>query len=842
MPSIYGAYSKYTRLRIDYSITQDIANNKSTINMTLFAERTKASQQAYNPSYYSMTGKELTAFSYNWSSTSYELEIGSSTIVVQHNEDGSAEKTLEGYWDTKRTGSSYIPEELTVSGKITLPTIARKSQVTLSKNSINLGDTITLYSNRTSTNFKHSFYYQVGSENWKVIASKISDANYSWNTNNVISDIADNFPNSKTGSLTIFCETFSGNTYIGASSATLSFNINSLPTVSNITVTGGINSVYIEDVSSITTNITASGIYGSTIKSYRIELYKGSTKIKENYSSSTSATFPLTGLNLSADTTITLKATVIDTRGNTGTKSTPITVKDYSAPTITSRSAYRCNSDGTANSSGTYLRIYWAYSTTSIAGVTTDTATVKYRQKGATAWTTATIANGGTVIVGSGKISTDYQYEVQYSITDGIAAAPTVATDTIPTGYTTVDYRAGGKGIAFGKVSEKDEFECNMPADFKKTISWESVGYTNTDYNTMKKSGIYYMSTGCSNSPEGQSYLRLLVMGASYSGDITQIATNVVTGNTWIRTCLNDTWHDWAKVGTAVKKATQTSTAGWYRVAILRGAGHNPNNVVILNVATNYNYNAPCSVMLAIITSWKNAKITQLTAVDTSNNPTITQARVQYDETNANFYIDVYYNKSSLNAILVRNENILDKQTEIYAPYHIASSSLTDIDNLEIDYSGINLRPRPILTAKPSANLTITGTAWTDMLITLNAVHGYNNSINRLTLSNGGIKIGAGIKKVKVSASIGYHTYATTGETDLRILKYAAATGTNEVIGEADGVNPIANQMNGITSNSFVVEVKEGDIIKLAILKSSANAMTITTTHNSTSLTVEVVG
>lgn len=856
MASIYGAYSKYTRLRIDYSISQNINENTSTISMTMYAERTKASQQAYTNSIYNMTGKGDTKFTYNWSSSSYELEIGTSSVTITHNPDGTASTTLSGYWNTRRTGSSYIPQELWISQTITLPTIARKSQVGLHPTDITLGDSITIYTNRQSTTFTHALYWQGPNGAWNNIAANVTDS-YSWNTSNAISNIATQFPNSSRGNITIICETYNNGTYIGSTTAILNFSITAKPTVSSISKSGGISGIYVEDVSSVTTNVTASGIYGSSISTYRMEMYNGSTKIKESYGSSSSASFTLSGLNLSADANITLKATIIDTRGNSGTASTTINVKHYYKPQITSRSVYRVNSSNKPDTNGTRLFIYWAYSTKAISGVTTDTAIVQYRKKGDSTWTPVTVANDGVAYVDG--ISTDYQYEVQFSISDGISAA-TVITDTVPTGSVTVDYRAGGKGIAFGKVSEKDEFEVAMPTTFYKGndfkvgnwfrgsnryfveqffeagISFNNIYMDNVNYNDVRASGIYYMGTGCSNAPNNGSYLKLLSMGSSGSGDLVQIATTVVGGSMYVRCCMNGTWYNWKEIGVADEKAIQVSTPGWYRIAKLGGNGHFPNSAAVLNISTGYNYNSPCSILASVITSYKDVRMSQLTAININGAaPMLSKLRTQYDSTNGGFYVDVYYVASTQNPIRVRNESIINKEIELLTPT-LVSTEYTTVDQFDIDYTGTNLRPRMILTAKPSSRLTITGTEWTPTVIPLNTVHGPNLSDGKLGISNGGIIIGSEVKKIKVSASISYYEYPIAGEADLVILK------NSQGIGGIMSTCPHASQIINITSNTFIVDVTVGDLIKLAITKGSSNPMTILDTYGATSLTVEAIG
>lgn len=81
-------------------------------------------------------------------------------------------------------------------------------------------------------------------------------------------------------------------------------------------------------------------------------------------------------------------------------------------------------------------------------------------------------------------------------------------------------------------------------------LSWNTYSKSNVNYNDFKKSGHYYLGTNCTNAPDGLSYVRLIVNGASGSTDITQIAIPVGYNRIYIRTCSNNTWKSWERVTT----------------------------------------------------------------------------------------------------------------------------------------------------------------------------------------------------------------------------------------------------------------------------------------------------
>ena len=138
-----------------------------------------------------------------------------------------------------------------------------------------------------------------------------------------------------------------------------------------------------------------------------------------------------------------------------------------------------------------------------------------------------------------------------------------------------------------------------------------------------------------------------------------------------------------------------------------------------------------------------------------------------------------------------------------------------------------------MITVRPSSRYTLSGDAWVN--ITLNCDTAANDSsYGLLTTSGGGIKIGKGISRVKVSGSISFYNYAGTGEITLSIYK------NTSFVMKTIGQVTVSNQIFTLTTNSIQISVTEGDVIYLKIYKSTANDMTIINDYQATSLTVEV--
>lgn len=103
-------------------------------------------------------------------------------------------------------------------------------------------------------------------------------------------------------------------------------------------------------------------------------------------------------------------------------------------------------------------------------------------------------------------------------------------------------------------------------------------------------------------------------------------------------------------------------------------------------LSTNYMGSRPSSIVVAITTTYKTAKIAQIVAAY-SVLQNLKKVRVQYAEEEEAFYIEVYYDSGgSKNNIYVKNVNILDENIELLVPV-LESASYTNTDELTINYN-----------------------------------------------------------------------------------------------------------------------------------------------------------
>ena len=465
MASIYGSTSKGWKLRLDWSITgQSISNNRSTINLDLWIyDGTGYSQnESANEAYYIIQGEKRWN-PYNYNSTGW-YKLGSKSITVNHNTDGTKSVTLTAEWDCG-FDSSYTPRHLSLSDTVTLTTIPRASVVSAAKTGT-LGTALTISLNRKSENFTDRLYYKIGS-NSAVLITNDAGTSYSWTPP---INLATNAPNSATLPVTIISNTYNGDNYVGRSECQVMLSVpeSVAPTLSlAISDPTGVMETYggyVQLRSKIQVAITASGAQGSTIKSYSIKvggIYAATS------ASGTTDYLPNSG-------TLEITCTVTDSRGRTASQSQNLTVLAYSKPTITAISAARCNQDGAANRAGTYGKVTFSASITPLSNINTAAYAVQYREVGVDSWSTADSPAAGdfapadvSVIFPADK---NKRFEVRVVATDAFESIGSSIRD-LPAAYALYHLAKHLISVGIGRLCDKlNAFQVGLDAYFDKNV------------------------------------------------------------------------------------------------------------------------------------------------------------------------------------------------------------------------------------------------------------------------------------------------------------------------------------------------------------------------------------
>lgn len=449
------------KLRVDWSQSKNVSDNTSTITCKMYLVNDwSLNINSRSSNYTTIAGTKKTYSSPAISSTGTH-SLGSVSQTVTHDSDGSKSITISSVFYLQATLSGTYYDTISASATVTLDSIPRASSVSASN--VNMGSATTISISRASSSFTHTLKYSFGSTSG-TITTKTTSTSVSWTP---ALTLANQIPNALTGTCTITCETYNGSTKIGSKTCTLTLTVPSSvkPTLTSLTATrvnGDVPSswgIYVQTKSKVTLTINgAAGSYGSTIASY---------SISGGGFSSTSSSFTTGYLNTSG--TVTFTATVTDSRGRVSSSATvSITVQAYSPPSFTSYLSQRCTSGGTVSDEGTYVKGQVSFSYSTCSSKNTVTGSIQYKKSSATSWTSAGVAffSGTAVTFGGGAISTETSYDIKYTLTDTFTSVS--IQDIVSTASVVMDFKAGGKGVAVGKVSETDNmFEVSEDWDVK---------------------------------------------------------------------------------------------------------------------------------------------------------------------------------------------------------------------------------------------------------------------------------------------------------------------------------------------------------------------------------------
>ena len=456
-------------LTINYWVNyQDTVANVSNI----YVEATLRRNDGYAGSYYNLIESQNSAYidvgGSRRVSKNPKIDTRNGAVVtlaswsgnVSHNADGTLTLSVGAGFSTSGT-SSLTGGSVTDSW--TLTTIPRKSDFSISHNSVEAGKTITVTISPASSSFSHKVTYTFGSNSSTASLS----AGNKTSTKTIPLFWLTAIPDNTSGTASVTVETLSGGTPLGAITRyfTVTCPESVKPSISSVTVTRIDNNVppswgiYVKGESQARVSVTASGIYRSTIKSYQIS---GAGF------SGTSSTLTTGTLNTAG--TYTFTARVTDSRpGRTDTAvSDAITVYDYAPPTLSVGDVFRCNADGTRNDGGNYLSVTAGITVNTLGGRNAGTLSYSIARAGQSPGSYTGMTPAAAVIIPN--VSSNYSYTLYLKVADQIHS-PTPTTIDIATAAATLNFSEGGKGISIGKVSERDGLEVAWPTYFERDVT-----------------------------------------------------------------------------------------------------------------------------------------------------------------------------------------------------------------------------------------------------------------------------------------------------------------------------------------------------------------------------------
>ena len=459
-------------------VSQSVSDNTSQVRLVWKSTQTGESWSGYTRTayyYLATNGGSETRYSVDYTLPKGTTKtIVDKTFTVSHKADGTGSVKVRSWMDTHI--SAGVVEK---SASLTLTTIPRATQPSVSSSSVDMGTEITVSTPRASSSFTHDLAYSFAGGSYVSIATGVGTS-YKW----TVPDLASKIPKDISGTLTIRCITKNGSTTIGTKTVSMTVQVPTdvVPSVSSIAASEAVEGLaaqfgaFVQNKSKITVAITATGAKGSTIKEYSAT-FQGKSYTTSSWTSEL----------LKTAGTLAIKVRVKDSRGRWSAYETlNITVLTYSAPKVQVLQASRCNADGTANTEGGYAKIVYKYSVSSVGGKNTAAMALNYKRSTLTDYTpltTGTALSADTSLVtASALFSVDYQYDIQLTLSDYFGAITPVVTQ-LPTGAVILDLKANGKGIAFGKASEADGIE----------FGWDIVGVIKR-MGTM--SGVYKTPDG----------------------------------------------------------------------------------------------------------------------------------------------------------------------------------------------------------------------------------------------------------------------------------------------------------------------------------------------------------
>lgn len=471
-----GHYHLYMAIKVN---SQNANTNQSNVTVTMYAKSDSSSYGAYNLDASGNTvkmtvnGKQVVsktmAMDFRNRAT---VNLGSWTGNISHGADGK--KTLACSGSFSISGSSYLSNG-SISCSIVLDQIPRATKPTLSASTVALGSAVTIGIAPAVSTWTHNLYYRVGTGSWVRFATGVK-SNYAWA---VPLAIADNFPSATSGTITIGVNTYNGSTLIGGTQ-TINLNItipaSVAPSVSSVSVSEREQPIqlfgagYVQGKSRFLVNSSASGAYGSWITGYRFDVGSQSyTNTSNSYEMQET---------VRDSGTVTIKVTVTDSRGRTASRSITVSVLPYSVPQITGFDCSRCgDAKGTVNNSGEFLKVYMAFSVSSLNNNNTGKYKLECCQTGASSWTALTSGDSynysGTFISSTALLNSANSYQVRLTVWDSFTSS--VIVREVGTAVRLLSYIVKKTAIAIGKIPEKDStFEVALETVFNRYASFMS--------------------------------------------------------------------------------------------------------------------------------------------------------------------------------------------------------------------------------------------------------------------------------------------------------------------------------------------------------------------------------
>lgn len=186
--------------------------------------------------------------------------------------------------------------------------------------------------------------------------------------------------------------------------------------------------------------------YGASIKYYKVAVGD------QTFTTQESVTGAITSFG-----SIPVVVSIQDTRGRLVQESFSVYFRECSLPTISSLAVKRCDVNGNENDQGEYVQVKFTASATSLNNKNTVSYQLEYKKTEDSYFTVVTLTEFTNIFYISDETytfaaDTGSSYDIQLTVTDAFCSV--TKTNPASTATTIMHFKADGKGIGFGKVSE----------------------------------------------------------------------------------------------------------------------------------------------------------------------------------------------------------------------------------------------------------------------------------------------------------------------------------------------------------------------------------------------------
>lgn len=383
------------------------------------------------------------------------------------------------------------------------------TQPSLSAATVEMGKGVTINTPAVNSAYRHTLRYAFGSASGTIATGIASSVSWTPPVS-----LANQIPSATAGSGTIYCDTYSGSTFLGTKSVRITLTVpgSVVPSAGTLSAalaedTSG-TGLYVKGMGKAKLTLSgASGAYGSSITSYTIT--------GGGWSATNGA---LTTGTLASAGNITFTATVTDSRGRKASTTRTISVIDYTKPGVAVCDVYRCDADGNRKKAGTYFAVEINASYSAITGNTLS-ITARYKKQSESSYGTATnVTNNGKTVIGGGNIGASTTYDVLVTVADkynSLSIPRTLSTKSVLQSF------KRSAGAAIGKVAE--------------LANWLDVAWNTRIRGNLQVDGtistIIPITSGGTGATSRGSALNNLVIGDVYSGDLNDLKT---AGTYWV--------------------------------------------------------------------------------------------------------------------------------------------------------------------------------------------------------------------------------------------------------------------------------------------------------------------